>query len=62
VTKVVDIGEEREKRKELCLYCGADPHPTQLACPRILHVEIDPEFGVIVGITFRKSVAGSADT
>lgn len=53
--KVVDLGSEREARKEPCLYCGAEAHATQLACPRILAIDIDPEYGVIVGISFRRS-------
>jgi hypothetical protein len=57
MTKVVDIGDEREKRKEPCIYCGKDPHVTPLACPRVAAVEIDPEFG-ITRVEFFDDLAG----
>jgi hypothetical protein len=58
MTKVVDLGDEREKRKEPCLYCGQEQHATQLACPRITAIEIDPELATIIRIEFYKPVAG----
>ena len=39
-------------KREPCLYCGRDPHPTPLCCPRISMIHIDPEAATIVGITF----------
>lgn len=39
-------------KKEPCLYCGKDPHPAQLACPRIQAIYISPE-GYVEGIEFR---------
>lgn len=52
MSEVTDLEVIRSKRKESCLYCGKDPHKTQLACPRIAHVEICPEQGVVTGLSF----------
>jgi hypothetical protein len=52
MTKVVDLGEEREKRKEPCVYCGKDAHVVPLACPRIQSVYVSSE-GYVEGIEFR---------
>jgi hypothetical protein len=49
---VVDLGEEREKRKEPCVYCGKDAHVVPLACPRIQSVYVSSE-GYVEGIEFR---------
>jgi hypothetical protein len=46
MTNLVSIEAEREKRKEVCVYCGKEAHVTPLACSRIAAVEIDPEFGI----------------
>lgn len=46
------MGEVKEFPRAICLYCGGDPHKTQLACPRIAHLSIN-EDGYVEGITFR---------
>ena len=53
MTDPTKLGVIQGGRKEPCLYCGKAPHPTALACPRILAIDIDPELGVVVAITFR---------
>jgi thymidine kinase len=58
MTNLVSIEGEREKRKEICVYCGKDAHTTPLACSRIAAVEIDPEFG-ITRVEFYDDVAGT---
>lgn len=50
--KVTDLEVIRGEKKQPCLYCGEGPHTTPLACPRIAHVQIDPEEGTITGISF----------
>lgn len=47
------MGEVREFKKpeQMCLYCGGEPHPTPLACPRISHLTINEE-GYVEGISF----------
>jgi hypothetical protein len=47
-------------KKEPCVYCGEDPHPTILACPRIYSVVISEE-GYVCEIVFRRHwrVAGA---
>lgn len=50
--KVTDLEVIRGEKKEPCLYCGGEQHRTQLACPRIAFVQVDPEYGVITGISF----------
>jgi hypothetical protein len=50
--EVTDLEVIRSKKKEFCLYCGGEPHKVQLACPRIAHVEICPEHGVVTGLSF----------
>lgn len=45
------MGEVREFPKAMCLYCGGDPHPTPLACPRIARLDINEE-GYVEGISF----------
>lgn len=47
---VVDMEVVRGDKKEKCLYCGQDEHPTPLACKRIAHISI--EDGEISGISF----------
>ena len=39
-------------KKEPCVYCGQDPHPVPLACPRIATLWINEE-GYVEGIDFR---------
>lgn len=50
-----DLSVVRGKKQEeaACLYCGAKPHKTPLACPRIAHVSVNEE-GYIDGLTFRE--------
>lgn len=52
MTKLVDLNGEREKRKELCVYCGEEAHPTPIACERIIGLDICQETGHIIGIEF----------
>lgn len=52
MSKVTDLEVIRTERKELCLYCGSDAHKVPLCCPRIAHVEICPEQGVVTGLSF----------
>jgi hypothetical protein len=56
----VDLDAKR-KEKNRCVYCGSDPHPVVLACPRIAALVINPE-GYVEGIEFvqdwGKPVAG----
>ena len=47
----IDFKAAKDARKPMCLYCGGDPHPTPLACPRIAHLTISGE-GYVEGITF----------
>ena len=47
---VVDMEVIRGDKKEKCLYCGGEEHPTPLCCPRIAHISI--EDGEITGISF----------
>lgn len=35
-----------------CIYCGADPHPVPLACPRIAMIHVDPDQATVTGISF----------
>jgi hypothetical protein len=60
MTNLVSFEGEREKRKELCVYCGKDPHPSPLACPRIYSICISDDGGVceIVFRRDREPVAG----
>lgn len=39
-------------KKTPCVYCGGDPHPVPLACPRIAEIHIDTETGCVNGLTF----------
>ena len=55
------MGEVREFPKAICLYCGGDPHPTPLACPRIAHLAINEE-GYVEGITFRDDFFDEEET
>ena len=50
--KVTDLEAVRASKKEVCLYCGEDAHKQPLCCPRIARVEIDPEYGVVTGLSF----------
>ena len=52
MSELTNLYSVRAKKKEICLYCGEDPHKTQLACPRIAHVEICPEHAVVTGLSF----------
>jgi hypothetical protein len=49
---MAEITSIRGGKKEPCLYCGCDPHPTPLACPRIVMVHIDPETACISALEF----------
>jgi hypothetical protein len=46
----VDLNAKR-KEKNRCVYCGQDPHPVVLACPRIAMLYISSE-GYVEGIEF----------
>ena len=50
--KVTDLSVVRSERKEVCLYCGKDIHASPLSCPRISHIDVDPEIGAVCGISF----------
>lgn len=50
--KVTDLEVIRATKKEFCLYCGKEAHKFPLCCPRIAAVEIDPEVGVVTGLSF----------
>ena len=39
-------------KRDPCIYCGKDAHPTPLACPRIAVIEVDPDTATITGISF----------
>lgn len=52
MSEPTDLKAYKGSKKELCMYCGSDAHATPLACPRILGVDIDPEYGCVVGLTF----------
>ena len=51
MSEPIDFQAAKEARKPVCLYCGGEPHATQLACPRIAHLSISSE-GYVEGITF----------
>lgn len=50
--EVTDLEVVRASKKEVCLYCGEDAHSQPLCCPRIARVDIDPELGVVTGLSF----------
>ena len=52
MSEPIDFNKAKAERKAMCLYCAGDPHPTPLACPRIVHLQINCE-GYVEGITFR---------
>jgi hypothetical protein len=39
-------------KKDPCIYCGGEPHPVPLACPRIAMIHVDPEMATVTGISF----------
>jgi hypothetical protein len=53
MSEPTDLSVVRGKKaeQEVCLYCGAKPHRTPLACPRIKELMVSEE-GYICGITF----------
>lgn len=51
MSEPIDFKAAKDARKPVCLYCGGEPHLTQLACPRICHVDINSE-GYVEGISF----------
>ena len=48
------LGVIQGARKEPCVYCGQDPHPVPLACPRIGAIYICTETGCVECIEFRE--------
>jgi hypothetical protein len=52
---MAEITSIRGGKREPCLYCGCDPHPTPLACPRIAVLHVDPETACVSAIEFHES-------
>jgi hypothetical protein len=49
---MVEVTAIKGGKREPCIYCGGEPHPTQLACPRIAMIHVDSETATITGISF----------
>jgi len=62
MTKLVDLGTERDARKEKCLFCGQIEHEHgELTCYRVIGVELDPDDGAVIAVRLGPHIAEGGD-
>lgn len=59
--KIVDLGGEREKRRDTCPYCGGDEHEQPLMCDRVSAIEINEDTGRIYRVEFFEKFFEASD-